>query len=116
VVNAVKKVFPVDGKKPELATVILFLTVWFKTEYIDRGLLAKEWQKGNRVTTINRTPSGASAGGGIVSDRKFPQTILGLEHEIALALRARDREFDIYNVPLDIELQANSIMNKMDDP
>ncbi|MDU7405058.1 MAG: RecE family exodeoxyribonuclease [Citrobacter portucalensis] len=116
VVNAVKKAFPVDGKKPELATVIQFLTVWFKTEYIDRGLLVKEWQKGNRVTTINRTPSGASAGGGIVSDRKFPQTILGLEHEIALALRARDREFDIYNVPLDIELQANSIMNKMDDP
>ncbi|CAH3476776.1 TPA: RecE family exodeoxyribonuclease [Citrobacter freundii] len=116
VVNAVKKVFPVEGKKPELATVIQFLTVWFKTECIDRGLLVKEWQKGNRVTTINRTPSGANAGGGIVSDRKFPQTILGLEHEIALALRARDREFDIYNVPLDIELQANSIMNKMDDP
>ncbi|HGY3199351.1 TPA: RecE family exodeoxyribonuclease [Citrobacter freundii] len=116
VVNAVKKVFPVEGKKPELATVIQFLMVWFKTEYIDRGLLVKEWQKGNRVTTINRTPSGANAGGGIVSDRKFPQTILGLEHEIALALRARDREFDIYNVPLDIELQANSIMNKMDDP
>ncbi|MBS6124881.1 MAG: hypothetical protein KH811_09670, partial [Veillonella sp.] len=116
VVNAVKKVFPVDGKKPELATVIQFLTVWFKTEYIDRGLLVKEWQKGNRVTTINRTPTGANAGGGIASDRKFPHTILGLEHEIALALRARDREFDIYNVPLDIELQANSIMNKMDDP
>lgn len=116
VVNAVKKVFPVDGKKPELATVIQFLTVWFKTDYIDRGLLVKEWSQGNRVTTINRTPSGANAGGGIVSDRKFPQTILGLEHEIALALRARDREFDIYNVPLDIELQANSIMNKMDDP
>ncbi|MEP6459417.1 RecE family exodeoxyribonuclease [Citrobacter freundii] len=116
VVNAVMTVFPVDGKKPELATVIQFLTVWFKTEYIDRGLLVKEWQKGNRVTTINRTPTGANAGGGIASDRKFPQTILGLEHEIALALRARDREFDIYNVPLDIELQANSIMNKMDDP
>ncbi|TKU99704.1 exodeoxyribonuclease [Citrobacter sp. wls618] len=115
VVNAVKKVFPVDGKKPELATVIQFLTVWFETDYIDRGLLVKEWSQGNRVTTINRTPSGANAGGGIVSDRKFPQTILGLEHEIALALRARDREFDIYNVPLDIELQANSIMNKMDD-
>ncbi|WP_407211010.1 RecE family exodeoxyribonuclease [Citrobacter portucalensis] len=116
VVNAVKKVFPVDGKKPELAAVIQFLTVWFKTDYIDRGLLVKEWSQGNRVTTINRTPSGANAGGGIISDRKFPQTILGLEHEIALALRARDREFDIYNVPLDIELQANSIMNKMDDP
>ncbi|WP_370607463.1 RecE family exodeoxyribonuclease [Citrobacter meridianamericanus] len=116
VVNAVKKAFPVDGKKPDLATVIQFLTVWFNTDYIDRGLLVKEWSKGNRVTTINRTPSGANAGGGIASDRKFPQTILGLEHEIALALRARDRELDIYNVPLDIELQANSIMNKMDDP
>ncbi|QMD25451.1 PD-(D/E)XK nuclease-like domain-containing protein [Citrobacter freundii] len=116
VVNAVKKAFPIDGKKPELATVIQFLTVWFNTDYIDRGLLVKEWSKGNRVTTINRTPSGENAGGGIASDRKFPQTILGLEHEIALALRARDREFDIYNVPLDIELQANSIMNKMDDP
>lgn len=38
VVNAVKKAFPVDGKKPELATVIQFLTVWFNTDYIDRGL------------------------------------------------------------------------------
>lgn len=36
--NAVKKAFPVDGKKPELATVIQFLTVWFKTDYIDCGI------------------------------------------------------------------------------
>lgn len=116
VVAALKTVFPVEGKRTDLSLVMRFIRIWFKTDYIDRGLLVKEWQKGNRVTTINRTPSGANAGGGFVSDRKFPQTILGLEHEIALALRARDREFDIYNVPLDIELQANSIMNKMDDP
>lgn len=116
VVAALKTVFPVEGKRTELSLVMRFIRIWFNTDYIDRGLLVKEWQKGNRVTTINRTPSGANAGGGIVSDRKSPQTILGLEHEIALALRARDREFDIYNVPLDIELQANSIMNKMDDP
>ena len=116
VTNAVKKAFPVNGKTPELGLVIRFFKTWFATPHIDRGLLVKEWAKGNRVSEINRTPSGANAGGGIVSDRKFPQTILGLEHEIALALRARDREFDIYNVPLDVELQANTIMNKMDDP
>ncbi|ECC9869852.1 hypothetical protein AAT96_06625 [Salmonella enterica subsp. enterica] len=49
IVNAVKKVFPVDGKTPELATVIQFLKTWFETEHIDRGLLVKEWAKGNRV-------------------------------------------------------------------
>ena len=54
VVNAVKKVFPVDGKKPELATVIQFLTVWFNTNYIDRGLLVKEWQKGIKPETADR--------------------------------------------------------------
>ncbi|MCK0215115.1 exonuclease VIII, partial [Salmonella enterica] len=50
IVNAVKKVFPVDGKTPELATVIQFLKTWFETEHIDRGLLVKEWAKGNRVS------------------------------------------------------------------
>ncbi|QMD27459.1 3'-5' exoribonuclease [Citrobacter freundii] len=61
VVNAVKKVFPVDGKKPELATVIQFLTVWFKTDYIDRGILAREWAAGNRISNVQRTDSGTNA-------------------------------------------------------
>ncbi|ELF6602750.1 exodeoxyribonuclease, partial [Salmonella enterica] len=69
IVNAVKKVFPVDGKTPELATVIQFLKTWFETEHIDRGLLVKEWAKGNRVSAIQRTESGANAGGGNKTDR-----------------------------------------------
>ncbi|ECG4007915.1 exodeoxyribonuclease [Salmonella enterica subsp. enterica serovar Enteritidis] len=69
IVNAVKKVFPVDGKTPELATVIQFLKTWFETEHIDRSLLVKEWAKGNRVSAIQRTESGANAGGGNKTDR-----------------------------------------------
>ncbi|WOJ29063.1 RecE family exodeoxyribonuclease [Citrobacter koseri] len=116
VVNAVKNVFPADGKIPELASVIQFLKTWFDTPHIDRGLLVKEWCKGNRVSAIQRTESGANAGGGIASDRKMPQTTLGLEFEIALGLLARQYEFDIYSLPLQIELKANSIMNAVDDP
>lgn len=111
----IEKVFP-ENKRPGIQHVREFTKAWLDTDYIDRGLLVKEWQKGNRVSCINRTPSGANAGGGIQSDRKMPQTILGLEFEIALGLLARKYEFDIYSLPLEIELKANSIMNAVDDP
>lgn len=51
-VNAIKTVFPVDGKIPELATVIQFLKVWFGTEHIDRGIITKEWAAGNRISKV----------------------------------------------------------------
>ncbi|EIR3082176.1 PD-(D/E)XK nuclease-like domain-containing protein [Salmonella enterica] len=111
----IEKVFP-ENKRPGIQHVREFTKAWLDTDYIDRGLLVKEWQKGNRVSCINRTPSGANAGGGIQSDRKMPQTILGLEFEIALGLLARKYEFDIYSLPLEIELKANTIMNAVDDP
>ncbi|EAZ7776492.1 hypothetical protein B5631_004566 [Salmonella enterica subsp. enterica serovar Woodinville] len=109
------KVFPAD-KQPQLNDLINFIDAVFNTDYVDRGLLVKEWQKGNRASCINRTPSGTNAGGGIQLDRKMPQTILGLEFEIALGLLARKYEFDIYSLPLEIELKANTIMNAVDDP
>ncbi|EDM1758283.1 hypothetical protein AH553_24595 [Salmonella enterica subsp. diarizonae] len=62
------KVFP-KGKQPQLNDLINFIDAVVSTEHIDRGLLVKEWQKGNRVSSINRTPSGANAGGGILTDR-----------------------------------------------
>lgn len=113
--QAIKTVFAQD-KRHELNAMITFAQGWVETPHIDRGLFVKEWAAGKRVTQINRTPSGANAGGGAASDRKFPQTILGLESEIALGLLARRRDFNIYNVPVDIEIQANGIMNKMDNP
>ncbi|EBS2695590.1 DNA breaking-rejoining protein [Salmonella enterica subsp. enterica serovar Newport] len=113
--DAFKKIFP-QGKRHTLHMMMNFVQAYSEAHPIDRILLTKEWAKGNRVSCINRTPSGNNAGGGIQSDRKMPQTILGLEFEIALGLLARKYEFDIYSLPLEIELKANSIMNSVDDP
>ncbi|MEG0057787.1 RecE family exodeoxyribonuclease, partial [Hafnia sp.] len=116
VVNAVKKVFPVDGKKPELATVIQFLTVWFKTEYIDRGLLVKEWQKGNRVAQIQRTDVKTNAGGGNKTDRnpKLTHSLDNLDIEIALATLSMD--FNIYDIPGEAFRPAKAMVLAKDSP
>ncbi|HED0198834.1 TPA: RecE family exodeoxyribonuclease [Salmonella enterica] len=45
------KVFPKD-KQPQLNDLINFIDAVVSTEHIDRGLLVKEWQKGNRVSRI----------------------------------------------------------------
>lgn len=116
--KAVRDVFDM-GKRHELALVLKFTQVWAETPHLDRGILTKEWAKGNRVSTINRTPSGANAGGGNVTDRKTPLTKTGLAFEIAAGLQARKDEFDIYNIPFRIECAINAIMNLSlgeDDP
>lgn len=116
VVNAIKKVFPVDGKTPELATVILFLKTWFETEHIDRCLLVKEWAKGNRVSAIQRTESGANASGGNKTDRNpdYEHTLDTLDVEIAMATLPMD--FNIYELPGSVYRRAKEIVKKKESP
>lgn len=116
IVNAVKKVFPVDGKTPELATVIQFLKTWFETEHIDRSLLVKEWAKGNRVSAIQRTESGANAGGGNKTDRNpdYEHTLDTLDVEIAMATLPMD--FNIYELPGSVYRRAKEIVKKKESP
>ncbi|EAM5630128.1 PD-(D/E)XK nuclease-like domain-containing protein [Salmonella enterica] len=116
IVNAVKKVFPVDGKTPELATVIQFLKTWFETEHIDRGLLVKEWAKGNRVSAIQRTESGDNAGGGNKTDRNpdYEHTLDTLDVEIAMATLPMD--FNIYELPGSVYRRAKEIVKKKESP
>ncbi|EAW1044391.1 exodeoxyribonuclease [Salmonella enterica] len=116
IVNAVKKVFPVDGKTPELATVIQFLKTWFETEHIDRGLLVKEWAKGNRVSAIQHTESGANAGGGNKTDRNpdYEHTLDTLDVEIAMATLPMD--FNIYELPGSVYRRAKEIVKKKESP
>lgn len=115
-VNAVKKVFPVDGKTPELVTVIQFLKAWFETKHIDRGLLVKEWAKGNRVSAIQRTESGANAGGGNKTDRNpdYEHTLDTLDVEIAMATLPMD--FNIYELPGSVYRHAKEIVKKKESP
>ncbi|QLU66575.1 PD-(D/E)XK nuclease-like domain-containing protein [Citrobacter freundii] len=116
VVNAVKKVFPVDGKKPELATVIQFLTVWFNTDYIDRGILAREWAAGNRISNVQRTDSGTNADGGYVTDRGegAHHTLDTLDLEIACALLPMD--FNHLEIPGSIHRRAKEIVANKEQP
>ncbi|EGP3629238.1 exodeoxyribonuclease VIII [Escherichia coli] len=77
-----------------------FISTRMKTDYVDQGLLAKEWQKGNYVTGITRTPSGANAGGGNLTDRGegFTHNQASLARDIATGVLARSIDVDIYNL------------------
>ncbi|EIY6032064.1 exodeoxyribonuclease VIII [Escherichia coli] len=77
-----------------------FISTWMKTDYLDQGLLTKEWQKGNCVTGITRTPSGANAGGGNLTDRGegFTHNQASLARDIATGVLARSMDVDIYNL------------------
>ncbi|WP_238084482.1 RecE family exodeoxyribonuclease [Pseudescherichia vulneris] len=114
--DAVKRVFPAEKATPDLALMLQFMKVWKTTDYIDRGLLAKEWINGNRVSTIQRTDTGTNAGGGIKTDRNadYEHTLDTLDVEIACATLPMD--FDIYNIPGSIHRRAKEIVAAKESP
>ncbi|HGW3733544.1 TPA: RecE family exodeoxyribonuclease [Citrobacter freundii] len=116
VVNAVKKVFPVDGKIPELATLIQFLKLWFATDHIDRGILVREWAAGNRISSVQRTDSGTNADGGYITDRGegARHTLDTLDLEIACALLPMD--FNHLEIPGSIHRRAKEIVANKEQP
>lgn len=114
--DAVREVFPQDKKLPELGVMLQFLKAWSETAYIDKGLLVKEWAKGNRISAIQRTDTGTNAGGGIATDRSqdYAHTLDTLDIEIAAATLPMD--FDIYNMPVSIHRRAREIIEKKESP
>ncbi|MFT1617540.1 3'-5' exoribonuclease domain-containing protein [Enterobacter kobei] len=116
VVADLKTIFPADGKRTELSVVIQFFRAWFGTEHIDRGLLVKEWAKGNRVSGIQRTETGANAGGGNKTDRNpdLKHDLETLDLEIALATLPMD--FNIYDIPGGVFRRAKEIVSKKESP
>ncbi|EPH5043753.1 3'-5' exoribonuclease domain-containing protein, partial [Escherichia coli] len=81
-----------------------------------RGLLTKEWMKGNRVSRITRTASGANAGGGNKTDRNpnLVHTFDTLDVEIAAATLPMD--FNIYEIPGSVYRRAKEIVLKRESP
>lgn len=116
IVSALKTIFPVDGKRVDLSTVIHFFKTWFNTEHIDRGLLVKEWCKGNRVSQIQRSDTGTNAGGGNKTDRnpELVHTLDTLDIDIALATLPMD--FNIYDIPGGVFRRAKEIIAKNESP
>ncbi|HBQ5581400.1 exodeoxyribonuclease VIII [Klebsiella pneumoniae] len=113
--SAFKSVFPV-GKRHELGKQIQFAKLWLETSHIDRGILTKEWAAGNYITSINKTDSGANAGGGNKTDRNpdYQHSLDTLDIEIALATMPMD--FDIYNFPASVHRRAKEIVQKKESP
>ncbi|HDC0123176.1 TPA: exodeoxyribonuclease VIII [Escherichia coli] len=93
------KVFPDPGNS-SLGLMTAFFEAYLNADYTDRGLLTKEWMKGNRVSRITRTPSGANAGGGNKTDRgeDFVHDQASLARDVATGILARSMDVDIYNL------------------
>ncbi|MFX2636107.1 RecE family exodeoxyribonuclease [Enterobacter hormaechei] len=113
--RAVRDVFDME-KSHELSLILKFTQVWAETSHLDRGLLVKEWCKGNRVSAIQRTESGANAGGGNKTDRNesLKHDMDSLDIEIALATLRMD--FNIYELPGSVYRRAKEIVKKKESP
>lgn len=113
--DAVQKALP-QIQRHELNHFIQFVKAWVSTEHIDRGLLVKEWQKGNRVAQIQRTDTGTNAGGGNKTDRNpdLTHTLDTLDIEIALATLPMD--FNIHDIPGGVFRRAKEIVSKKESP
>lgn len=113
--DAIRKVFSQE-KRHELALVLRFTKIWAETDYIDRGILAREWAAGNRISSVQRTDSGTNADGGYVTDRGegAHHTMDTLDLEIACALLPMD--FNHFEIPGSILRRAKEIVTKKEEP
>ncbi|HHE3040597.1 TPA: RecE family exodeoxyribonuclease, partial [Escherichia coli] len=109
------KVFPNPGNS-DLGLITAFFEAYLDAHYTDRGLLTKEWMKGNRVSRITRTASGANAGGGNKTDRNpnLVHTLDTLDVEIAAATLPMD--FNIYEIPGSVYRRAKEVVLKKESP
>ncbi|EEV5921506.1 exodeoxyribonuclease VIII [Escherichia coli] len=113
--DAIRKVFSQD-KRHELALVLRFTRMWAATDYIDRGILAREWAAGNHISSVQRTDAGTNADGGYVTDRGegAHHTLDTLDLEIACALLPMD--FNHLEIPGSIHRRAKEIVAKKEEP
>ncbi|WP_163363053.1 RecE family exodeoxyribonuclease [Enterobacter cloacae] len=113
--DAIRKVFSQE-KRHELALVLRFTRIWAATDYIDRGILVREWAASNRISNVQRTDSGTNADGGYVTDRGegAHHTLDTLDLEIACALLPMD--FHHFEIPSSVLRRAKEIVAKKEEP
>ncbi|EJH8506442.1 exonuclease, partial [Escherichia coli] len=109
------KVFPAPVNS-DLGLMTSFIEAYLDADYTDRGLLTKEWMKGNRVSRISRTPSGANAGGGILTDRGegFVHDNASMAFDVATGKLARSMDVDIYSMHPSHTRRVNEIIAEND--
>ena len=122
-----QSVWPVDGPAPQLAQLVSFFKEWIDAynnnssitapgKKIDRDGVTAKWLKKAGKTAIQRTDTGANAGGGNPTDRNpdLNHTLDTLDIEIAAALLPMD--YNIYEIPGGVLRRAKEIIANKEEP
>ncbi|ELP3920176.1 PD-(D/E)XK nuclease-like domain-containing protein [Escherichia coli] len=116
--EAIKAIWPVSGKKPDLNILMVFIRDWWATPHINRGIFVKSWRTGKPCGPIlmNTTTSGTNAGGNNQTDRGegFTHTLDTLDLEMAAALLPMD--FDIYQIPAGVLRRCKEMVAGKEKP
>lgn len=117
----VQSVWPAEGPAPQLAQLVSFFKEWIDAhnsnssitapgKKIDRDGVTAKWLKKAGKTAIQRTDTGANAGGGNPTDRNpdLKHTLDTLDIEIAAALLPMD--YNIYEIPGGVLRRAKEII------
>ncbi|GAL60343.1 putative exodeoxyribonuclease VIII [Pseudescherichia vulneris NBRC 102420] len=123
----VQSVWPVEGPAPQLAQLVSFFKEWIDAHNsnssitatgrkIDRDGVTAKWLKKAGKTPIQRTDTGANAGGGNPTDRNpdLKHTLDTLDIEIAAALLPMD--YNIYEIPGGVLRRAKEIIANKEEP
>ncbi|MED5757839.1 RecE family exodeoxyribonuclease [Enterobacter roggenkampii] len=123
----VQSVWPAEGPAPQLAQLVSFFKEWIDAhnsnssitapgKKIDRDGVTAKWLKKAGKTAIQRTDTGANAGGGNPTDRNpdLKHTLDTLDIEIAAALLPMD--YNIYEIPGGVLRRAKEIIANKEEP
>ncbi|MBN3093520.1 PD-(D/E)XK nuclease-like domain-containing protein [Pectobacterium brasiliense] len=121
-IDSIKSVWPRDGKAPPVGDIVSFSKEWLNARNEDSTLersgpyrheVTAKWAK---KSGVQRTESGAIAGGGNKTDRNpdYTHTLDTLDIEIALATLPMD--FDIYEIPVSLHRRAKEIIANKEEP
>lgn len=118
-VMAVEKVTSED-KRMGLHLLCRFVRAWLDTEYINQGLLVKEWCEGRRVSRVESAPApepkNAEPTMSVTADRprrSEKPTYRTLNYEIACALH--DGELDYHNLRPLMDFAKRTIADDQED-
>ncbi|WP_323660615.1 RecE family exodeoxyribonuclease [Pectobacterium versatile] len=121
-IDSIKSVWVPDGKAPSVGDIVSFSKEWLSARNEDSGLerpgphrseVTTKWAK---KSGVQRTESGAIAGGDNKTDRNpdYTHTLDTLDIEIALATLPMD--FDIYEIPVSLHRRAKEIITNKEEP
>ncbi|MEF9677701.1 RecE family exodeoxyribonuclease [Pectobacterium aroidearum] len=121
-IDSIKSVWPQDGKAPSVGDIVSFSKEWLNARNEDSTLersgpyrheVTAKWAK---KSGVQRTESGAIAGGDNKTDRNpdYTHTLDTLDIEIALATLPMD--FDIYEIPVSLHRRAKEIIANKEEP